>query len=185
MAIFGPKAWVNPFGKISIVRLFYFLFLQVFLFQNIVKHIFLAYIAKQKQEKWPFLDQDLGLTPLENSLIFDCLNFFFLKHRNVFFSSRISQNTFSWPILPKKNQLQLTHLEEYQFFEFFLFRLSYNTFCWPILAKKKNGKTAIFGPNPLEKSQFFEFLNLFFYIAQKSVFSFQNIVKHTFLAYIA
>ena len=134
MAIFGPRPWVNPFGKLLNFRLFELLF---------------------------------------------------LKHRNVFFSSRISQNTFSWPILPKKNQLQLTHLEEYQFFEFFLFRLSYNTFCWPILAKKKNGKTAIFGPNPLEKSQFFEFLNLFFYIAQKSVFSFQNIVKHTFLAYIA
>ena len=49
MAIFGPKAWVNPFGKMSIFRLFELcLFLaqkDVFWFQNIVKDIFLAYIA--------------------------------------------------------------------------------------------------------------------------------------------
>ena len=85
MAIFGPKAWVNPFGKISIVRLFYFLFLQVFLFQNIVKHIFLAYIAKQKQEKWPFLDQDLGLTPLENIFNFRLFELLFFKAQKCFF----------------------------------------------------------------------------------------------------
>ena len=49
MAIFGPKAWVNPFGKMSIFRLFEVLVFiaqkGVFLFQNIVKDIFLSYIA--------------------------------------------------------------------------------------------------------------------------------------------
>ena len=48
-AIFEPKPWVNPFGKISSFRLFELLVVMVqkvvFFFQNIVKHIFLAYIA--------------------------------------------------------------------------------------------------------------------------------------------
>ena len=37
-----------------------------FSFYNIVKHIFLVYIAlKQNMEKWPIFDQNHGLTPLE------------------------------------------------------------------------------------------------------------------------
>ena len=49
IAIFGPKPWVNPFGKISFFPLFKLLVFipqtGVFLFQNIIKDIFLAYIA--------------------------------------------------------------------------------------------------------------------------------------------
>ena len=49
MVIFGPKAWVKPFGKMSIFGLFELLvfiaYKSVFWFQNIVKDIFLAYIA--------------------------------------------------------------------------------------------------------------------------------------------
>ena len=55
MAIFGKKPWVNPFGKKWIFRLFELLVLKaqrsVFSFQNIVKDIFLAYIAENKQLK--------------------------------------------------------------------------------------------------------------------------------------
>ena len=83
MAIFGPKPWVNPFGKMSIFRLFELLVLMaskgVFLFYNILKNILLAYIAfKKKLERWPFLDQNHGLTPLEKCQSFDSLNFLFL-----------------------------------------------------------------------------------------------------------
>ena len=53
MAIFGPKPWVNPFGKMSIFCLFKLLVFiaqkGVFLLQNIVKDIFLAYTAKKKK----------------------------------------------------------------------------------------------------------------------------------------
>ena len=53
MAIFRRKPWVNPFGKISIFRLFELLLFiaqkGVFLFQNIMKHIFQAYIALKKK----------------------------------------------------------------------------------------------------------------------------------------
>ena len=49
MAIFQPKPWVNPFGKMSIFRLFELLVFiaqkGVFSFQNIIKDIFLTYIA--------------------------------------------------------------------------------------------------------------------------------------------
>ena len=53
MSIFEPKPWVNLFGKISNFRLFellVFIALKgVILFQNIVKHIFLANIALKKE----------------------------------------------------------------------------------------------------------------------------------------
>ena len=94
MAIFGPKAWVNPFGKISIVRLFELLVFiaqtGVFSIQDIVKHIFLAYIAPKKQlEKWPLLDQKHRLTPSEKSQFFEFLNLLFLQPRQASFPSRI------------------------------------------------------------------------------------------------
>ena len=92
MAIFGQKPWVNPFGKMSIFRLFELLVFiaqkGVFSFQNIVKDIFLAYIAfTKKLEKWPFLDQNHGLTPWEKCQFFD---FLFLQLRKAFYRSRIS-----------------------------------------------------------------------------------------------
>ena len=99
MAVFGPKPWVNPFGKMSIFRLLELLVFiaqkGVFSFQNMVKDIFLAYIAfKKKLEKWPFLDQNHGLTPLKNvnfstfgTSCFYCLErrFFNLEYRKSHF----------------------------------------------------------------------------------------------------
>ena len=95
MAIFGPKRWVNPFGKMSIFRLFeLFVFIAqkgVFSFQNIVKDIFLGYIGKKKSWKnGHFLDQNHGLTPLEKCQFFDFLNFFFSQPRMAFFRFRMS-----------------------------------------------------------------------------------------------
>ena len=95
MAIFGPKAWVNPFGKISIFRFFeLFVFIAQtggFLFQNIVKDIFLPYISlKKKLEQWSFLDQNHGLTPLEKCQFFDFFNFLFLQPKKPFLRSRRS-----------------------------------------------------------------------------------------------
>ena len=69
-AIFGPKLWVNPFSKTSIFRFFKLLVFiaqkGVFSFQNLIKDNFQEYIAKKKKlEKWPFQDQNHGLTPME------------------------------------------------------------------------------------------------------------------------
>ena len=90
MVIFGPNPWVNSFGKMLIFRLFEPLVFMaqkgVFLFQNIVKDIFLVYISlKKKLEKWPFLDQNHGLMPLEKCQFFDFLNFLFYSLERRFF----------------------------------------------------------------------------------------------------
>ena len=72
MAIFGPKPWLNPFGKMSVSRLFelqvFIAYKGVFSFYNIVKVIFQAYIALKKRfEKWPVLDQNHGFCLLYTS----------------------------------------------------------------------------------------------------------------------
>ena len=160
MAIFGPKPWVNPFEKMSIFRLFELLVFiaqkGVFFFYNIVKDFFLASITKRKKlEKWPFLDQNHGLTPLEKCQFFDFLNFLFLQSRKAFF-----------------------------------FVLEYRKTLFSGLYRlKKIRKMAIFGPkpqvNPFGKTSIFGLFELLVFIAQKGVFSLQNIVKDIFLSYIA
>ena len=87
MAIFGPKPWVNPFnpfGKMSIFRLFepfcfYSLERRFIALEYRKRHFPIPYsLQKKKLEKWPFLDQKHGLTPLDKCQFFDFLNFFFL-----------------------------------------------------------------------------------------------------------
>ena len=95
MANFGPKPWTNPFGKNSIFRLSqHLVFIAqkgVLSLQNTIKHIFLAHIAlKKKMEKWPILDQNHGLTPLNKTQFFDFFNFLFPQPKKAFFRWRIS-----------------------------------------------------------------------------------------------
>ena len=82
MAIFGPKPWVNLFGKISIFRLFellVFIALKgVFSFYNIVKVIFQAYIQYKKVRKTASFGPKRWVKPFEKSQFFDFLNFLFL-----------------------------------------------------------------------------------------------------------
>ena len=47
-------------------------------------------LKKKNLEKWQFLDENHGLTPLEKCEFFDFLNFVFLKPREAFFLPRIS-----------------------------------------------------------------------------------------------
>ena len=75
MAIFGPKPWVYPFGKMLIFRLF-----------ELVVFIALKRVFSFPQKKCQF---------------FDFINYFFLFSTNVFFHSRISSNTFSCHFLAK------------------------------------------------------------------------------------
>ena len=95
MAIFGPEPWVNPFGKISILRLFellVFLSLErgLFVLEYRKRHFAGLYCQKKKLGKWPFLDKNHGLTALEKCQFFDFLNFLFLYPRKAYFRSRIS-----------------------------------------------------------------------------------------------
>ena len=138
MAIFGANPQVNPVGKMSIFRRFEVLFLQPRKAISVLKygkrHFPSLYcLKKQKVEKWPFFDQNHGLTRLEKSQCFDFKKFLFLQPRKVIFRSRISQKTFSWPILPKRkiekmaifgSKLWVNPFEKmsiYRLFELFVF----------------------------------------------------------------
>ena len=145
MVIFGPKPRVNSFAKMSIFRLFELLVFieqkRVFSFWNIVKDIFLAYIPlKQRIQKWPFLDLNHALTPLKKSKFSDFLASCFNSLERRFFVVEYRKTYFP------------------------------GLYC----LKKKVGKMAIFGPKPwvtpLEKCQFFDFLNFSFLQPRKAFF---------------
>ena len=70
MAIFGPKPWINPFGKMSNFRLFELLVFfglkrLFYVLEYRKRHFPGLYYLKKKIEIWSFLDQNHGLTPLE------------------------------------------------------------------------------------------------------------------------
>ena len=145
MAIFGPKQWVNLFGKISIFWVLEFFYLQprkaFFWFQNIVKDIFLAYISKKiKVGEIVIFGPKPSVNPFGKCQFFDFLNFlFFIAQKGVFSFQNILKDIFLayiaekqelkiWPFLYKNNEL--TPLEKCQFFDFlyFLFLQPQKTF---------------------------------------------------------
>ena len=81
-AVFGPKPRVNPFGKMSIFRpltsCFYSVEKPFFVLEYRKRHFPNLFCLKKKIKKWPFFDQNHGLTTLEKCLFFDFLNFLFL-----------------------------------------------------------------------------------------------------------
>ena len=112
-----------------------------FLFFSLERHFFVLECRKRhfplpilpKKKSWR--TAIFGPKPWVNLFvkmpIFNFLNFSFLKPRKAFFRSKILQNTFFWPILPKKRKLkkwpfldqnhELTSLEKWQFFDFLKF----------------------------------------------------------------
>ena len=144
------------------------------------------------------MDQKPWVNPLEKWQFLDFFKFLFLQHRKAFFRSRISQKTFFWPILPKKKKLEkwpfldknhrLTPLEKCELLDLLDFLFLQRGKPWHKLPKKKRFKKWPFLAHtmgqPLWKNVNFSNFKLFF-IAQKGAFSFQNIVKDIFLAYIA
>ena len=161
MAIFGPEPWVNPLRKMLIFRLFVLLVFigqkGVFSFQNIIKDIFLAYNAeKKKVGKMAVFGPKPWVNPLGIMPIFRLFGLpVFIAQKGVFSFQDIIKDIF----------------------------LAY------ISQKKKVGKMAIFGPKPwlkpLGKMSIFRLFGLLVFIDQKGGFSFQNITKDIFLAYIA
>ena len=216
MVIFGPNPWVNPFGKMSIFRLFELLvfiaYKGAFSSQIIVKVIFLTNIAlKKRLEKWPYLDQNHGLTnPFAKKSIFRLLELLvFIAQKGAFSFQIIVKVIFltnialkkrleKWPYLHQNHGL--TPLKNVNFSTFGtscfyclerrFFNLEYRKTHFPKLQclKKTVVKMAIFGPkpwvNPSGKMSIFRLFELQVFIAQKRVFSFYNIVKVIFQAYI-
>ena len=129
----------------------------VFSFQDIIKNICLAYIAlKKKGGKLAIFGPNLWVHPLETCQSFDFFNLFFLAQKGFFFFLEYHKRHFP------------------------------NLYC---LKKKKVGKMVVFGlkpwVNPCKKMSIFRLFKIVVFIAQKGVFSFQNIMKDIFLAYIA
>ena len=128
-----------------------------FQFQNIVKDIFLAYISsKIKVGKIAIFRPKPCVNPFGKMLIFR------LFELHVF---EVQKAVFSFQNIVK------------------------DIFLAYIFLKKRVGKVAIFGQKPwvnlFGKLLIFRLFELLVFIVQKGVFSFQNIVKDIFLAYIA
>ena len=154
MAIFLPKPWVNPFGKISIFRSFeVFVFIAqkvVFSLQNIVKVIFLACIAlKKKVGKMAFFRPKQWVNTFGKISIFRFFELFVFIAQKVVFSLQ--------------NIVKVIFLA-----------------C--IALKKKVGKMAFFRPkqwvNPFGKISIFRFFELLVFIAQKVFFSLEYRRRH-------
>ena len=124
MAIFRPKRWVNPSGKMSNFRLFKLLF-------------FLAlYAIKKRQNNGRFLIKTMGL---EKCQFYFFLNFLFLQPRKVFFRSRISSKTFSCSILGERKLGKIAIFGQkpwvHPFGKMSIFRL-FLTFCFYSLERR-------------------------------------------------
>ena len=160
MDIFDPKPWVNPFGLMSIystccTSCFYSLKRRFSVLEYHKRHFPGLYCDKKKKlEKWLFLDQNNGLTPMEKCFFFDFLNFLFLQPRKAIFHSRLSQNTSSWSILRQKKARKMA-----------------------IFGPKP-------WVNPYGKMSIFRLFKLLVFIAQTGIFSFQNTIEYIFLVYI-
>ena len=146
MAIFGPKPWVNPFAIISIYRLLYLLVFVaqkgVFAFQNIVKDIFLAYIAqKEKVGKMAIFGPKPWVNPFTKISIF---------------SIKIWKN---FQLLTKPQTNPFGTISVFRVFEFLVFIIQKGvssfknmakTFFWPIFSKIDVRKNYQFFTKPLD-----------------------------------
>ena len=138
MANFGPKPWTNPFGKNSIFRLSQHL---VFIaqkgllsLQNTIKHIFLAYIALKKEDgKMANFGPKPWTNPFGKNSIFRLSQHLVFIAQNGLLSLQNTIKHFSWPTFPQKKKMEK----------------------WPMLDQNH-------GLTPLEKTQFFDFLNILF-----------------------
>ena len=157
-------------------------------------------------EKCLFLDQNRGLTPFKKCQFFDVLNFLFLQPTKALIHCKISQKTFSWPILPKKKLLEqwpfldqkpwVIHFGKmsiFRHFELFLFIAQKGFFFFVLEYRKRHFPALQCLQKKLEKWPFSDqnhglisrHFRLHVFIAWKGVFSFQNIVKDIFLAHSA
>ena len=83
MAIFGPKAWVNPFGRMSVFRRFELLVFIAykgffFFLEYHQRHFPGLYCQRNKVGKMAIIGPKRWLNPFGKMSIFDFLNFLFL-----------------------------------------------------------------------------------------------------------
>ena len=108
MAIFRPKPWVNPLVKCQFFDFLNFLLLKPrkeFFRSTISYSIFSWSISpkRKKLEKWPFLDQNHGLTPLRKYQFFDFWTSCFYSLERRFFPVQYSKGYFPGLYCLKEN----------------------------------------------------------------------------------
>ena len=110
MAIFWPKAWVKPFGKIWtfwLLNFFYSLKRSFFVLQHRKRHFPGLYCEKKKVGKMAIFGPKAWVNAFGKMSIFRIFQLlFFFKPRKAFTRSRMSLKTFSWLKLPKKKKLE-------------------------------------------------------------------------------
>ena len=125
-----------------------------------------------------------------------CGSFYLIGQKVVFFVLEYRKTHFSSPYCLKKKSWKNVNFSPLRTSCFYslergFFVLEYHKRHFPDLycLTKKAGKMAIFGAKPwvnhFGKMSIFRLFELLVFIAQKGVFSFQNIAKHIFLAHIA
>ena len=88
--LFDQNHWLTPLEKCQFSTFwnscFYCLERCFFVLEYRWRHFLGLFCQKKKFEKWPFLDQNHGLTPLDQCQFFDFLNILFLYPiKGVFF----------------------------------------------------------------------------------------------------
>ena len=114
MAIFGPKRWVNLFGKMSIYTFWtfclYSLESRFFVLEYRRGHFPGLFCLKKKGRKMAIFIPKPWVNPFgKTSIYVDFWNFFFLKPRKAFFCFGISWKKFSYLILPKRKSWKNGH----------------------------------------------------------------------------
>ena len=147
MNIFGPKPWVNPFGKMSIFRFFltscfYSVERRFFVLEYRKRHFPGLYCLEKKVGKMAIFGPKPWVNPLRKMSIFRLFELLvFIAQKGIFSFQNIVKDVF----------------------------LGY--YC----LRKKVGKIAIFGPkpwvNPFRKTSIFRLFELLVFIALKGVFS--------------
>ena len=118
--------WKNVNFSTFSTSCFYSLERRFFVLEYRKKYFPGLYCLKKKLEKWPFLDQNHGLTPLEKCQFFEFSTSFFYSLERRFFVLEYRKRYFpglycakekkleKWPFLDQNHGL--TPLEKYQFF---------------------------------------------------------------------
>ena len=105
LTIFDQNNGLTSFEKLKIFDFLNFLFHSLerhFSFLKYRETRFPGFLAYNKRvEKLTIFDQNHWLTPLKKFQVFNFFKWLFLWCRKMFFHSRLSWNTFSWPLLPK------------------------------------------------------------------------------------
>ena len=112
-SIFWPKAWVNPFGKMPVLRRWKIFFNSQKKFVFCLKHhstpFLVLFDRKQVKKKNIYFDQKQGLTPLEKCHSWDFKKFRFYSQKRFLLYLKLYVALFPVLFWPKTNKEKKLH----------------------------------------------------------------------------